>query len=63
MSRTVIALAAGLVGLVAYLLIVLAIADHVIGLHWAVQAVFFLVAGVAWAWPIARLMRWSAAGR
>ena len=29
-------------------------------MHWLVQALYFLVAGVAWAWPAQRLMYWAA---
>ena len=62
MSRTPIAVLAGLVFLVVYVFAVLAIADFIVGLHWVLQAVFFLVAGLAWTLPIRGLMYWSVRG-
>jgi hypothetical protein len=59
MSRTVIASAIGLPGLVAYLVGVVTLADRVFSLHWAVQALYFLVAGVAWALPAYWLIVWA----
>lgn len=59
MSRTAIATLAGIFGLTAYLFVVLAIGDHVQTLHWAIQAVFYTVAGLIWVWPIRSLMYWS----
>ena len=59
MSRGVIALAVGLAGFLAYLAVVVALADHVIPLHWTVGLAYYLVAGLAWAWPAMRLMRWG----
>ncbi|WP_369333118.1 DUF2842 domain-containing protein [Corynebacterium diphtheriae] len=38
-------------------------ADPVLGLHWAVQALYFVVAGLAWTWPARRLMVWAAGAR
>lgn len=60
MSRTAIALPLGLLGFFAYLVAVLALADAVLAWHWALQVPFFLLAGVAWAWPAYRLVLWSA---
>lgn len=59
MSRGAIALAVGLVGFTAYVALVVALADHVIPLHWALGLAYYLVAGLAWTWPAARLMRWG----
>lgn len=59
MSRPTIALIAGLSGFFAYVVLVLAISDHLRGLHWAVEMVFFAIAGVAWVWPAKRLMIWA----
>jgi len=59
MSRGLIALAVGLVGFLAYLGVVVALADHVIPLHWAAGLAYYLVAGLAWTWPAVRLMRWG----
>ncbi len=59
MSRSSIAVLIGLFGFVAYVLVVLALADHVRGLHWTLEFVFFAVAGVAWVWPARRLIVWA----
>jgi hypothetical protein len=59
MSRPTIALLAGLAGFIAYVVVVLLLADHVLRLHWIVQFVFFAVAGIAWVWPAKRLMVWA----
>jgi hypothetical protein len=59
MSRTPIAIAAGLIFLAAYLISALALADLVLGSHWLVQAAFFVVAGSLWVLPVYRLMQWA----
>jgi hypothetical protein len=59
MSRSTIALLAGLAGFIAYVVVVLLLADHVLGLHWTAQFVFFAVAGIAWVWPAKRLIVWA----
>ncbi len=63
MPRTVIAAFVFLVGFTAYVAAVVTLADHVLTLHWTVQAVYFVVAGVAWAWPARTLMFWAARGK
>jgi hypothetical protein len=63
MSRPLIALAAGLAFLAAYLFAVLALADHVMAWHWLFQAAFFLAAGTLWVPPIHWLMLWGARKR
>jgi hypothetical protein len=63
MSRIAIAVPLGLFSFAAYVAGVVALADHVITLHWAVQAPFFLVAGIAWAFPARWLMFWAAGQR
>lgn len=59
MSRASIATLVGLAGFLAYLIGVVTLADHVLRMHWAVQAVFFLVAGTVWAFPASRLILWA----
>jgi hypothetical protein len=59
MPRTVIALAIGLPGFVAYLVGVVTLADRVFSLHWAIQALYFLVAGVLWTLPAYWLIIWA----
>lgn len=60
MSRTAIAVPLGLLGFLFYVGVVVALADHVLPLHWTAQVLYFIVAGVAWAWPAQRLMYWAA---
>ncbi|WP_291295872.1 DUF2842 domain-containing protein [Elioraea sp.] len=63
MSRAAIAWLAGIVGLALYLFAVLELAELATGHHWAIDLVYFAIAGIAWAFPAARLMRWVVAGR
>ena len=60
MNRTPIAIFAGIVGLSAYLVIVLWIGDIVQTMHWALQAVYYTLAGSLWVLPIRWLMLWAA---
>ena len=60
MPRIAIALAIGLPGFVAYVVAVVTLADQVAPLHWAIQALYFLVAGVLWALPAYWLILWAA---
>jgi hypothetical protein len=59
MARGPLALLIGILGFVAYIAVAVALADHVIPLHWSVELAYYLVAGLAWTWPAARLMRWG----
>lgn len=61
-SRVAFALALGLLGFLLYVGAVVALADHVLRLHWAAQAFYFLAAGVAWVVPARALMFWAARG-
>ena len=63
MSRPVIATVVGLLGFIAYVAIVLIVADSVLGLHWVIQAAFFVLAGSLWVIPIRWLMYWSVGRR
>lgn len=60
MSRVPVATIAGILGFLLYIGAVVALADHVLPRHWAVQLLYFTVAGVAWVWPASRLMYWAA---
>jgi hypothetical protein len=60
MSRTPVALAAGLAGFAAYLAIAVVLADRIIGLGWAAEAAYYLAAGLLWIVPAYFLMRWAA---
>ncbi len=59
MSRPQIAVPLGLLGFFLYIVGVMNLADLVVDIHWAVQVVFFLVAGTIWAWPAHKLILWA----
>ncbi len=58
--RVLIALPLGLAGFVGYIALAVTLADRLTGLHWALQALYFVVAGVLWALPAHFLMLWAA---
>jgi len=60
MPRVLIASCAGLAGFVLYVAAVVTLADPVARLHWSVQALYFLVAGLLWTIPARWLMYWAA---
>jgi len=60
MSRASVAVAIGLAGFITYVALATALADHVIGRHWAVEIVYFVLTGLLWVWPMKRLMYWAA---
>lgn len=60
MPRILLACLAGFLFLLLYLVAVLRIADLVLGLHWALQVPFFMLAGFVWVFPIRALMIWAA---
>jgi hypothetical protein len=59
-TRVLIAVPLGLAGFIAYLGLAVSLADRVSGLHWAVQALYFVAAGVLWVLPAHYLMLWAA---
>jgi hypothetical protein len=61
MTRTPIAIVAGLAGFGLYVLAVVTLADQVLALPWPAQAAYFVIAGIAWVWPARALMVWAAA--
>lgn len=63
MRRGPIALVLGVAGFLAYLVLVLEVAALLAGVHWAVELLFFAAAGIVWAFPAARLIRWAVEGR
>ena len=62
MSRIALAGIAGILGFLLYVGAVVALADHVLPLHWMVQLLYFVIVGIAWAWPAKWLMVWGAGG-
>ncbi|MCU0985188.1 MAG: DUF2842 domain-containing protein [Acetobacteraceae bacterium] len=63
MGRGTIAAVGGIAAFALYLVLVLELAMVVSGVHWALDLVFFALAGIVWAFPAARLVRWVVAGR
>jgi hypothetical protein len=47
-----------LAGLAAWALIAMRVGATWVPEHWLAQLAFYLVAGLAWLWPAARLVRW-----
>ena len=60
MPRVLIATVAGLAGFLLYVAAVVTMADPVGRLHWALQALYFLAAGLLWTVPARWLMYWAA---
>ena len=63
MPRVPIAIIAGLIGFALYVAAVMIIADTVLTWHWAFQAMYFVLAGSLWVFPIRWLMFWGAGQR
>ena len=59
MSRPTLATLAGLAFLLAYVFAVVQIPESVGRMHWAVEAVYWGIAGIVWVLPIRWLMLWS----
>ncbi len=59
MSRPLIAVFASVVWFIAYVAGAVTLADALAPMHWAVQAVYFLLAGVLWVGPVWGLMYWA----
>jgi len=60
MPRILVATVAGVAGFVVYIVSAVTLADVVEHLHWSVQALYFLAAGVLWTLPARWLMYWAA---
>jgi hypothetical protein len=63
MSRAPIAIIVGLAGFALYVAAVMILSDTVFAWHWALQAVYFVIAGTLWVFPIRWLMFWGAGQR
>ena len=57
--RSLVGIAAILLGLVAEAAVVLLLAEDLAPLHWALQAAFYAVAGIAWVVPASWVTRWT----
>lgn len=58
MSRPTAATLMGIAFVIAYIAAAVTLADRLPS-HWVVTAVYFLVAGVVWVFPVRWLMLWS----
>ena len=63
MTRPKIATAAGLLFVVAYVVAVVSLPDLFPRLHWVLEALYWLVVGVVWVFPIRWLMMWAVGKR
>jgi len=59
MQRPPIAVVAGLLGFAVYLAAAMIVADLILGQHWLIQSLYFVIAGTLWVIPIRWLMYWS----
>lgn len=59
MSRPSIATIAGLLFVFFYIAAAVTLPDHVGRMNWAVEALYWCVAGIVWVFPIRWLMLWS----
>ena len=59
MSRAPAAALMGIAFVIAYVAAAVTLVD-VLPQHWAFQAVYFLVTGIVWVFPVWWLMRWGA---
>ncbi len=60
MSRTPIAVLAICAVVIAWIAAAAVLADQIRPLHWAIQAVYYPVAGFLWVVPVRWLMLWGA---
>lgn len=63
MSRKSISITAGLLFILVYIVAAIVLPDLFGRVHWAVEAAYWCVAGVAWVFPIRWLMLWSVGQR
>ena len=59
MTRSRLATLAGLIFVAVYFAVVLMLADALSPMQWAVQFAYFVVAGIAWVWPVLLLIKWA----
>ncbi len=59
MSRVSRAVFGGVVFIIVYTIVVISIPDHVGRMHWALELIYWAIAGVVWVFPIRWLMLWS----
>jgi hypothetical protein len=59
MSRIAFAAVVGLAGFFAYVVAAVTLADRLVGWNWAVQAAYFVCAGMLWVIPAHFLILWA----
>jgi hypothetical protein len=59
LPRTPIAIVAIVLFVVVWIAAAAVLGDRVRPLHWAIQAIYYPVAGIAWVGPVRWLMLWS----
>ncbi|MBL4788196.1 MAG: DUF2842 domain-containing protein [Kordiimonadaceae bacterium] len=47
-----------IIGLTAYAFLIAAIGDLMVDWHLAILSVYYLITGVAWIFPVGKLLRW-----
>jgi len=50
----------GTLGFIAYIAVVVVLGDYVIGHHWTIQLIYYVVAGMIWVVPAKKLIIWGA---
>lgn len=60
MSRTPVAATAGIAFIMAYMVAAISLPEMLGRMHWAIEAVYWCIAGSVWVFPIRWLMLWSA---
>ena len=63
MSKGFIATLAGLAFVLAYVAVVITVPDLMPRLHWSLEALYWLAAGILWVIPVRWLMYWAAGKR
>lgn len=57
-ARKAVGMAGLLLGLLAYIVLVVTLWDAIAGVHWALDLLYFVMAGIAWAFPARYLLGW-----
>lgn len=60
MSKPMLAGLLGVIGFLLYVAVVIILADHILGTHWALEFIYFALAGIVWVWPAKALIIWAA---
>ena len=63
MSRPTLASIAGVLFILIYMIGAITLPDVIGRMHWTLEALYWLIAGVVWVFPIRWLMLWSVCKR